>query len=64
MIAQGLLQTHGGSICEAVAIYNAGPKKGSCSGLGGAFARRVQKTYLRLIQWELDQLDGADDAED
>ena len=63
MIAQGLLQAQGGHLCEAAARYNAGPK-GRCSGVGGAYGRRVQRTYLRLVQWELDQLEGADDTED
>ena len=55
IIADRLLKEYGP--CDGAARYNAGPR-GSCQGLGGDYARRVIRTYISLLEYELRRLDA------
>ncbi|ANS03483.1 hypothetical protein [uncultured Mediterranean phage uvDeep-CGR2-KM20-C133] len=57
MIADWLVRDYGH--CDGAARYNAGPR-GSCEGVGGDYARRVIRTYLKLIEHELGRLNATE----
>ena len=49
LIAKELEAKHGH--CDGAAKYNAGPK-GSCNGIGGAYAERAMLIYLKLFEFQ------------